>query len=92
MRLVRIAPDALAPEAMLEGETLIEADLNDNIDNMEGLAVTRLKSGDILITMISDDNFNSFLQRTILLQFLLSDARQAKARLPNAAPGSNVHE
>ncbi len=83
MRLVRIEPDAVAPDRTLEGETLIEADLNDNIDNMEGLALTRLKTGDILITMISDDNFNPILQRTLLLQFLLDNAKQAKARLPN---------
>jgi hypothetical protein len=83
MRLVRVAPDALGPDRTLEGETLIEADMNDQIDNMEGLAATRTKTGDVLITMISDDNFNHFLQRTVLLQFLLRDSRQAKARLPN---------
>ncbi len=82
MRLRRIAPDALAPDRTLEGETLIEADLNDNIDNMEGLAATRLKSGEILITMISDDNFNHFFQRTVLLQFTLKNSEQAKARPP----------
>lgn len=83
MRLMRIAPDALAPDRTIEGETLIQADMNDNIDNMEGLATTRLKTGDILLTMISDDNFNHTIQRTVLLQFLLKDSRQAKARLPN---------
>ncbi|MFT3732500.1 MAG: esterase-like activity of phytase family protein [Hyphomicrobium sp.] len=87
MRLLRIAPDALGPDRTLDGETLIEADMNDNIDNMEGLAATRLKSGAVLITMISDDNFNHVIQRTLLLQFLLKDAGQAKARLPNQATG-----
>lgn len=82
MRLVRIAPEALAPGRTLEGETLVEADMADNIDNMEGLAATRLKSGGVLITMISDDNFNHVIQRTLLLQFLLKESRQAKARLP----------
>jgi hypothetical protein len=32
--------------------------------------------------MISDDNFNHVIQRTLLLQFLLKESRQAKARLP----------
>lgn len=87
MRLIRVAPEALALDHTIEGETLIEADMNDNIDNMEGLAVTRLHSGDVLITMISDDNFDPLIQRTILLQFLLNGSRQAKARPPNEAPG-----
>ncbi len=82
MRLRRIAPDELAPGRTLEGETLIEADLNDNIDNMEGLAATRLASGEVLITMISDDNFNHFFQRTVLLQFSVKNGEQAKARPP----------
>jgi hypothetical protein len=83
MRLVRVAPDALRAGRTIEGETLIEADLNDEIDNMEGLSVTRLKSGEVLVTMISDDNFNTFLQRTLLLQFTVDDTGQAKARPQN---------
>ncbi|WP_245279904.1 esterase-like activity of phytase family protein [Hyphomicrobium sp. 99] len=83
MRLRRVAPEDLSPDHTSEGEILIEADLNDQIDNMEGLAVTRLKTGEILITMISDDNFNQMLQRTLLLQFVLKDSGQAKARPPD---------
>ncbi|RUO98656.1 MAG: hypothetical protein EKK30_10575 [Hyphomicrobium sp.] len=90
MRLIRVSPDGIAPGRTLDGETLIEADMADNIDNMEGLAATRLKSGEVLITMISDDNFNHLIQRTLLLQFALKDVKQAKARPPNEAPGSNV--
>ncbi|CAA2142948.1 hypothetical protein [Hyphomicrobium sp. ghe19] len=33
-------------------------------------------------TTISDDNFNKVLQRTLLLQFVLKDEEQAKARPP----------
>jgi hypothetical protein len=80
MRLRRLSPDELKPGRTAEGETLIEADLSDQIDNMEGLAVTRLKSGEVLVTMISDDNFNHMLQRTILLQFAVNGSTQAKAR------------
>jgi hypothetical protein len=37
---------------------------------MEGLSVHRSSAGEVLLTMVSDDNF-SLLQRTILLQFAL---------------------
>ena len=80
MRLRRLAPDELLPGRTAVGETLIEADLNDEIDNMEGLSVNRLKGGDVLVTMISDDNFNRVFQRTVLLQFTVKDGGQAKAR------------
>ncbi len=40
------------------------------IDNLEGLSVHRASSGEVVLTMVSDDNF-SLLQRTILLQFAL---------------------
>ena len=37
-------------------------------------------SGETVITLLSDDNFNSFLQRTVLLQFAL--ASESHARTP----------
>jgi hypothetical protein len=80
VRLRRLAPGELQPGRIAVGETLLEADLNDEIDNMEGLAATRLKDGSVLITMISDDNFSHMLQRTVLLQFVVKDGGQAKAR------------
>jgi hypothetical protein len=51
---------------------LIEADLGYEIDNMEGLSVHRAANGDVVLTLVSDDNF-SIIQRTILLQFTLVD-------------------
>jgi len=39
---------------------------------MEGLSVHRSVGGDIVLTLISDDNF-TFLQRTLLLQFTLAE-------------------
>ena len=45
--------------------------MNAEIDNMEGLAVHTNAAGEIIVTMISDDNFNKGLQRTLLLQFAL---------------------
>jgi hypothetical protein len=80
MRLVRVAPKDVTTDRTIDGETLIEADVKDNIDNMEGLAVTPAKSGGLLVTMISDDNFNPLLQRTLLLQFLIPAQSQATAR------------
>jgi hypothetical protein len=40
------------------------------VDNMEGLSVNRDAKGEIILTLVSDDNFSA-LQRTILLQFRL---------------------
>ena len=80
MLLIRIAADEVRPGRTMRGETLIEADLSDQIDNMEGLTVTRTRTGEVLVTMISDDNFNHLLQRTMLLQISVKDGGQAKAR------------
>lgn len=80
MRLRRISPDELKPGRVIEGETLLEADLSAQIDNMEALSVTRLETGEVLVTMMSDDNFNQILQRTLLLQFTVNGRGQAKAR------------
>lgn len=80
MRIRRISASELAPGKTAAGEILIEANLEQQIDNMEGLAVTRSKSGDIILSVISDDNYNRFLQRTLLLQFALKDAVTQKTR------------
>jgi hypothetical protein len=57
----------------LEGEILMDVDLGQEIDNLEGLAVHRGPKGETVITLISDDNFNHVLQKTVLLQFTLID-------------------
>ncbi len=80
MRIRRIAAEAIKPDAELGGETLIEADLNYEIDNMEGLAVHRGAKGEVILTLISDNNFNKLLQRNLLLQFTLTDERRAANR------------
>jgi hypothetical protein len=72
MRLRLIKPADLRPGALLDGEVLLEADGGYEIDNMEGLAVHQDTRGETVLTLISDDNFNSFLQRTLLLQFELA--------------------
>lgn len=71
MRLRRIAARDVKPGAQLDGEILLEADLSSQIDNMEGVAAHRGASGETVLTVISDNNFNAFLQRNLLLQFVL---------------------
>ncbi|WP_332682098.1 esterase-like activity of phytase family protein [Bosea sp. (in: a-proteobacteria)] len=69
MRIRRIPGALLRPGARLDGPVLLAADLGQEIDNMEGMAVHQ-ESGRTILTLISDDNF-SFLQRTLLLEFEL---------------------
>jgi hypothetical protein len=73
MRIRLIKASAIRPGAVLDGEVLMSADLSQEIDNMEGLSVSRGSKGETVLTLISDDNFNSFLQRTVLLQFTLNE-------------------
>jgi hypothetical protein len=68
MRIRRIPLAAIAPGALVDGRELIFADMGYQIDNMEGLSVHRTPEGELILTLVSDDNF-SVLQRTILLQF-----------------------
>jgi hypothetical protein len=71
IRIRRIAQAEIKAGALVDGPILFEADLGYEIDNMEGLSVHRSASGEIVLTLISDDNFSA-LQRTILLQFTLA--------------------
>ncbi len=79
MRIRRLEASAIKPNAVLEGEVLIEADLASAIDNMEALAAHRGRNGETVLTIMSDNNFNTLLQRNLLLQFvLIDDARAAR--------------
>jgi len=71
IRIRRIPLSALKPGALVDGPSIFEADLGNEIDNMEGLDVHRDADGELVLTIISDDNF-SMLQRTLLLQFRLA--------------------
>ncbi len=57
--------------AAMEGEVLLDVDMDHEIDNLEGLGIHRGAQGETVLTMVSDNNFNSLLQRTVLLQFTL---------------------
>ena len=87
MRIRRFAQADLLPRdvtAPLIGETLIDVVANSHeIDNMEGLGVHVDAAGATILTLISDDNFNHLLQRTVLLQFALREV-EAEAVPPAA--------
>ena len=44
--------------------------LDEQIDNMEALSVSRNAAGETILTIMSDDNYN-FFQRTLVLRFAL---------------------
>ena len=70
MRLRRIPAGQIGGKDAMDGESVMEADLSKQIDNMEGLSVHSDDSGQTIITLVSDDNRNIF-QRTLILQFAL---------------------
>jgi hypothetical protein len=70
IRIRRIALATVAPGAVVDGPAIFNADLGEEIDNMEGIDVHVAPEGETVLTMISDDNF-SLIQRTLLLQFTL---------------------
>ncbi|WP_420131550.1 esterase-like activity of phytase family protein, partial [Rhodopseudomonas sp.] len=72
IRIRRIPLTSIAPGATVDGPALFNADLGQEIDNMEGIDVHRDATGETVLTLISDDNF-SMLQRTLLLQFTLAE-------------------
>ncbi|TNF20051.1 MAG: esterase-like activity of phytase family protein [Rhodobacteraceae bacterium] len=65
----RVRRFALSPTGLGPGEVLFTSRLGMH-DNLEGLAVSRTPSGEIRLTMISDDNFRVF-QRTEIVEYLL---------------------
>ena len=70
IRIRRIALASLAPGAVIDGPSIFNADLGNEIDNMEGIDAHVTEEGDTVLTLVSDDNF-SMIQRNLLLQFTL---------------------
>jgi len=69
MAVRRFAASAIARGAVIAPELLLEATAPLYvIDNMEGIAACQ-RGGTTRVTLISDDNFNTAVQSTILLQF-----------------------
>lgn len=73
MRLRFISETELLAGEAAAGEILLEADRRHEIDNMEGVAAHADPDGRTILTLISDDNFNRYMQRTVLVQFVLED-------------------
>lgn len=70
MRVRRVSRAEIAPGVRVLGEELAELSGHDaNIDNMEGIAVRTTSAGETLLYVISDDNYQAGVQRTLLLMF-----------------------
>jgi hypothetical protein len=70
IRIRRIPLKSIVSGAVVDGPAIFEANLADEVDNMEGIDAHVTPEGETVLTMVSDDNF-SMLQRTLLLQFTL---------------------
>ncbi|HEY6022952.1 MAG TPA: esterase-like activity of phytase family protein [Pseudolabrys sp.] len=70
MRIRRVPLADIKADGVVDGRSMIEADLGHQIDNMEGIAVHHAAGGETIITLVSDDNF-SVIQRNLLLQFAI---------------------
>ena len=69
MAISRLSISDIEAGKLVEPEMLLAAKIPFYaIDNMEGLAVCE-REGELLINLVSDNNFNTDLQRTLLLQF-----------------------
>lgn len=73
-RLRRIPAASLRPGAVLDGPVLWESNAAQEIDNMEGLAIHVAPDGSPILTLISDNNGMTTLQRTVLLRFRLVES------------------
>jgi YD repeat-containing protein len=71
-RLTRVPAGDVRPGAALRGEELARLSAPLTVDNFEALAARRGPDGEVLIYLLSDDNFGLF-QRTLLLMFALED-------------------
>lgn len=72
MRVRRIKGGDIRPGATVDGEIVLEADFNYQIDNMEGMDVWQNAAGQTMLSVVSDDN-HSLLQRSLYLEFKLVD-------------------
>lgn len=72
LRIVRVPASELKPGAVVEGALLMEAGLESQIDNMEGIDAVTMPDGSTRLILVSDDN-HSLLQRSLMLEFRLID-------------------
>lgn len=69
-RLLRVRSADIKPGTLVEGELLGEFKAPLSVDNMEGVDVRLGPLGQVMVYLISDNNFQP-LQRTLLMQFVL---------------------
>ena len=67
-RISRVAARELVPGATLAGAEIARLEVPVVHENFEGIAVAA-RGGDTLVYVISDDNYNAVLQRSLLLMF-----------------------
>jgi hypothetical protein len=72
IRIRRIAKAEIVPGAVVDGQELLYVNNRCEIDNQEALDVHLNSAGEIILTLLSDDNYSP-IQRTLLLQFALKD-------------------
>ena len=72
MRIRRIRLADIKPGAVVDGTKVVETGVGYQIDNMEAVGVHLSRSGETVLTLMSDDNFSP-IQRTLLLQFVLKE-------------------
>ena len=48
-------------------------------DNLEGISVWRADDGTIRMTMVSDDNFRPFLQRTEFVEYAVTESLASRS-------------
>ncbi len=70
IRIRSIPLKSVAPDAVVDGPSIFDADLGNEVDNMEGIDAHLTPQGETVLTLVSDDNF-SMVQRNLLLQFTL---------------------
>lgn len=72
VRLKRVRGGAVAAGAHIVGEPVAELRRPLTVDNFEGIDVRRGPKGEVLVYLLSDDNFSAD-QRTLLLMFALQE-------------------
>lgn len=71
IRIRHVRQSELLSKRPIKGTILMEANSNEHmIDNMEVITAHKNKHGETILTLLSDDNFNSF-QKNLILQFAL---------------------
>lgn len=70
LRIVRIKASDIRPGAIVDGDVILDADMGEQIDNMEGIDAFQAADGSTRVILVSDDN-HSLFQRSLMLEFRL---------------------